>query len=910
MMSPPRWISRLLRHVVGPDRVDDVLGDLEEVHRVRVQRRGRLAAVLLTSVETVGLALTVLRARRCATRGQAKREPARRGPANVGRASGFSWLDVKLGLRMVVKSPGLSVIGVLGLAVGIGISTGFFSFLHSHIYPTIPLPDGDRIVALENRDIEIGNENQRSFHDFVIWRDELESVVDVSAFRTVTRNLSVDGGAPEPVSVAEMTASGFRVAGVAPVLGRTLLETDEHAASQAVVVIGFDVWQDRFAADPGVLGRELRLDNTLHTVVGVMPEGFGFPFHDRYWTPMRIDPTRFERGQGPEIYTFGRLAPGRSRAEAQAELRVIGRRVATEFPETNEHLLPSVMTYTYPLLDIQDIDVVEMGTFLFMVSLILVVVAANVGVLTWARTAMRRGEIAVRSALGASRRRIVSQLFIEALVLTGIAALVGLALAEFGLRLGDSIMWEETGGVPFWVDYGLSLPTVLYVVALAMMSAFIIGVVPALQATGRRLQSVLRPLSGGTGPRLGGLWTVLIVAQVAIGVAALPAVVTAGWSEIRNALTAPVVAADEFMLASIAVDDRPPPDVDAEAWRTQLFERYDAFRARFMARLGEEPAVQDVTFATAIPGREPQSMIEVEGVPPPADATTGHRVRFGRVDPRFFDVLGAQVAAGRNFDSGDVAAQTNVVIVNRRFLDGVLDGTGALGRRIRHVGADSPGEPPEGQPAPWYEIVGVVDDLHENRFDPELVAPTIYHPLPPAQVGGALLILRVPGEKTELARRLQSITRNLDGDFRLWLRSYADMNRQATLAVRLVGLMTGLTILAVLLLAAAGVYALMSFTVTQRRREIGIRSALGAHPRRLLAGVFARAFGQIALGVLVGAVIAGLGEFAMDGEFMDGNGAVLLPIVAVLMAGAGLIATLGPALRGLRIHPTEALRDQ
>jgi putative ABC transport system permease protein len=136
------------------------------------------------------------------------------------------------------------------------------------------------------------------------------------------------------------------------------------------------------------------------------------------------------------------------------------------------------------------------------------------------------------------------------------------------------------------------------------------------------------------------------------------------------------------------------------------------------------------------------------------------------------------------------------------------------------------------------------------------------------------------------------------------------MNRQATLAVRLVGLMTGLTILAVLLLAAAGVYALMSFTVTQRRREIGIRSALGAHPRRLLAGVFARAFGQIALGVLVGAVIAGLGEFAMDGEFMGGNGAVLLPIVAVLMAGAGLIATLGPALRGLRIHPTEALRDQ
>ena len=909
-MRPPRWTTRLLRRVVGPERVDDVLGDLEEVHRRRVKRRGRLAAVLLTSLETVGMALTVLRERLRHAHGDAKREPARRGPPNGGKGSGFSWLDVKLGLRMLGKSPGVSVVGVIGLAVGIGISTGFFSFLHSHMYPTLPLPDGDRIVALENRDVEIDNENQRSTHDFVIWRDELESVVDVSAFRTVTRNVSVDGGAPEPVSIAEMTASGFRVAGVAPVLGRTLQEADEHVASQAVVVIGFDVWQDRFAADPGVLGREVRLGNTLYTVVGVMPEGFGFPFHDSFWTPLRIDARQFERGQGPEIYTFARLAPGRSRAEAQAELTVIGRRMAAEFPETNEHLRPSVMTYTYPLLDIQDIDLLEVGTFLFMVSLILVVVAVNVGVLTWARTAMRRGEIAVRSALGASRRRIVGQLFIEALVLTGIAALVGLALAEFGLRLGDSIMWEETGGVPFWVDYGLSLPTVLYVVALAMMSALIIGVVPALQATGRGLQSVLRPLSGGTGPRLGRLWTVLIVAQVAIGVAGLPAVVTVGWSEIRNALTAPVVAADEFVLASVAVDDQRDPDETAEAWRTQLVERYDAFREQFMARLGEEPAVRDITFAMAIPGRERQAMIEVEGAPPPADATMGHPVRSGRVDTRFFDVLGAPVAAGRNFDSGDAAAQTHVVIVNRRFVDGLLGGAGALGRRIRYVGAGSEGEPPEGQPALWYEIVGVVDDLHENRFDPQLVTPTIYHPLTPAQAYGALLILHVPGEKTELARRLQSITRNLDPGFRLWLRSYADMDRQATLAVRLVALATGLTILAVLLLAAAGIYALMSFTVTQRRKEIGIRSALGAHPRLLIAGVFARAFGQIALGVLVGAIIAGLGEFAMDGEFMGGNGAVLLPAVAVMMASVGLIATLGPARRGLRIHPTEALRDQ
>ena len=823
--------------------------------------------------------------------------------------TGISWLDIRLGLRMLVKYPGLTLVGGLGMAVAIAISAGSFAFFHSHLYPRLPLDEGDRIVALENWNVEVNNEERRTLHDFVVWREEMRTVRDMGAFRTVGRNLITGEGPPELVQVAEMTAAGFRLARVPPLLGRYLVEEDDRPGSPPVVVIGHDVWRTRFGADRGVVGRQVRLGATVHTVVGVMPEGFAFPVSHGFWTPLRPDPSAHPRGEGPEIFVFGRLAPGATAEEAQAELATIGRRTSAAFPETHAKLQPRVWPYTYAMIDIQGISLWEVGMMQLMASLLLVVVAVNVAILVYARTATRRGEIAVRSALGASRRRVVAQLFVEALLLALGAAAVGIGLAQFGLRQGNLIMEQEMG-VPFWTDYGLRSATVLYTVGLAAAAAVLVGVLPALKATGRGLQADLRRLGGGTGMTLGRVWTVLIVAQVAVAVAALPAAVNVGWEQIRRAVTRPTFAAEEFLVAGLGMEREAGAGEGAGGAAPRFGDRL----AELMRRLEEEPAVAGVTFQTSLPGRN--GALEVEGVPAPAETPAGHPASSIGVDPGYFAVLGAPVLTGRPFRPADVADGAAPVIVNRAFVRKVLDGGSALGRRVRFAApqADDDG-PRRAEPVPadagrWYEVVGVVEDLQANPVDPELVPAALYYPVAPAQAKGANLQVRLRGSSpAAFAPKLRELAVAVDPALRLGtVRTLADLDRQERVATRLIALVLGLVLLSVFLLSAAGVYALMSFTVTQRRREIGIRTALGAKPGQVLGSVFSRAAVQVALGLVVGVAAAAGLELATGGGLMGGRGGVLLPAFAAAMAVVGLLAALGPARRGLRIEPTEALR--
>jgi putative ABC transport system permease protein len=825
---------------------------------------------------------------------------------------GFSWLDIKLGARMLVKYPGLALVGGLGMAVAIAIGAGSFAFFYSAMYPTLPLDEGDRIVALENWDVVASNEERQSLHDYAEWRREMRTVRDVAAFRTLGRTLVTGQGQPEAVAVAEMTASGFRVARVAPLLGRPLVDDDERTGAPPVVVIGYDVWKTRFDADPTVVGRAVRLGNTVHTVVGVMPEAFGFPLNHQFWTALRADPRDYPRGKGPEIYIFGRLAPGATRAQAQAELATLGRRTAAAFPRTHERLRPQVLPYTYPLLDIQDVSVWQVGLMQLMVSLLLVVVCVNVSILVYARTATRQGEIAVRSALGASRRRIVSQLFVEALVLSAGAAVVGLVLAQVGLRQANAIMDQETGGAPFWTDYGLSLPTVLYVLGLTLLAAVIVGVLPALQATGARLQSSLRQLGGATGMRLGRTWTVLIVAQVAIAVAALPAAMGTGWRQIRSATTRPTYPAGEFVGAYLRMEQDAPDGVDPEAWKRESGARFGAQLTELVRRLQAEPGVAAVTFASNAPGGQPGGTVRVDGMPAPAELPNGQPVQSLRVNAGYFDALGIPLLAGRPFAAGDLADSSMAVLVNRTFVQRVLGGGNALGRRIRYTPPVDDDRPEEVQPARWYEIVGVVDDLHANAMDPRMVLAAVYHATSPTQAYPAFLAVRVRGmAPAAFAGRLRELTLAVDPSLRLGTtRALDDMDRQDKAALRLVGLVLGLITLSVLLLSAAGIYALMSFTVTRRRREIGIRTALGADPAHVLRGIFTRAARQLGLGLGLGVAVIVLLEVLTQGGMMDGKGAVLLPAVAMVMMVVGLLAAAGPARRGLRIQPMDALREE
>ena len=808
-------------------------------------------------------------------------------------------LDVRLARRMLMKSPGLTLVGGLAMAVAIAVGTGLFVALHTMIYPRLPLEEGDRIVAIQNWDLRANNEDRQSLNDFAAWRAGLRTVEQVSAFRMDQRQLITGGALPAPAEVAEMTASAFQAARVPPLLGRYILEGDEREGAPRVAVIGFDLWRARFGGDPKVVGRRVLIGDTAHTVIGVMPEGFTFPMDQAVWTALREDPSRYAPGEGPEIFAFGRLAPGATAEQAQAELDAIGRRSAALSPRTHEYIRPRILPYTYPLDDIQDMTLAGAASMQLLANLLLFAVAVNIAILVYARTAMRRAEIAVRGALGASRRRIVTQLFVESLLLSGGAAVVGLVIAHLALRQVKAQM-EQVMRVGFWMDFGVRPAEIVFVAGLAVLAAAITGVLPALKSTGGRLQDDLRRVSGGTGMGLGRTWTVLIVAQVALAVAVLPTAVNQAWKEIRYVAIRPTFPADEYLRARLGLAMELRPGADADAYHRDAAARFGDRMDELLRRLAADPEVAGATFTAGVPGRG--SFLEVEGIPAPPGAA-GRSIASDGLGPGYFELFGARMLAGRGFRRGESG---NVVVVSRAFATNLFPAGDALGRRVRFL--RPPGEEWTEQPSAdaWHEIIGVVEDLRTNPVERERIPSYVYYPAPPGQ-SATLLVRARGGDAERLGPRLRELTAALDPALRLnAVRSLGNVERSPV--TRLIEVAVFLVVGSVILLSAAGIHALMSLTITQRTREIGIRTALGAHPRRLLASIFSRAMRQLALGGVIGGVLGA--ALLIQGRASSGRAGTLLGIVALLMLAAGLAATLGPARRGLRVQPMDALRAE
>ncbi|HEU0077767.1 MAG TPA: ABC transporter permease, partial [Longimicrobiaceae bacterium] len=770
--------------------------------------------------------------------GVEKHKEEGRDARGLTRVHGMS-LDFRLGVRMARRHPGLSLVSVTGMSVAIAIGAGGFGFVGALMDATLPLDEGERVVALQSSDARNpGSPRRQSLHDFLLWREELVSVRDLAAFAGDGRNLTIPGGGTAAVEVARMTASGFRVARVAPVLGRPLLDDDERAGAQPVVVIAHEEWRRRFGGDPAVVGRPVRLDTTVHTVVGVMPEGFRFPVNHRYWVPLRLDPAEHAPGAGPEILVFGRLAGGATLERARAELATIGLRRAAADPETHGHLRPLVVPYTHAFIGIDSpARAWLLRAAQFALGLLLVVVSVNVAILVYARTAMRTGEIVVRTALGASRRRVVAQLFAEALVLSLAAATIGLAVAGLGLEaIQDFLRQGNADGLPFWVELGLSPALVAYVTGLAVVAALIMGVVPALKATGRSVQTGLQQLSsGGSRMQLGRTWTALVVAQIAVAVAALPYSLFVAGQSVRRGAAEAAYPAEEILRASLSMErEGAPAGRDPAAHEEAVAARFRGSAAELLRRLRAEPAVSGVALASRFPGSEEVGQVEVEG------AGTRSWVWTNQVDAGLFAVFDVPVVAGRGLVEADAARGANAVVVDRVFAERVLGGGDVLGRRVRALAPAADGEPGKVEAGPWLEIVGVVPEFTVPPAFEERAAPKLYRPLALADAPGAVQLavrVRRGAGPAAFAGRLREVTGAVDPALRLdELRTASDAERER----RRLLLYTALGVVAVtgsvLLLSAAGIYAMTSFVVARRRREIGIRAALGALPHRLLAG--------------------------------------------------------------------------
>jgi predicted permease len=594
--------------------------------------------------------------------------------------------------------------------------------------------------------------------------------------------------------------------------------------------------------------------------------------------------------------------------QAQAELSALGAQAASAFPLTHARLQPRVMPYAHPILDIQGEDAIRDFTAIqTMVSMLALIVAVNVGVLVYARTATRQREIAVRTALGASRRRIIAQLFIEALVLSAAASAIGIGLARFGIAQGFAIYAAQgNDALPYFLKLEMPLAAYVYAAMLTVFAAVVAGVLPALHATGRRAQDTLKQASGTDGLRLGRVWTAMIIAQVAIAVTGLPATLKISWDGIQRGLTKANYSEESFVAAIVGADPDAPAGMAASDYERESILRFEKLKTDLVTGLEVEPAVDDVTVAASIPGAESRARIAIDGA---VDFQSGALdVAFNRVATDFFDAFGARVIAGRALRDSDAAGSTQGVVVNRAFVNQLLGGANPVGRRVHYVEAGSR-EPAAGGGATQYEIVGVVTDLGTNTFAPDLIVPVIYHPLRSST--RATVLIRMRGsDPLPFSSRLRDLATALDPTLRLRIATFSEMTRQQMIGFRLMVLGSLLVVVSVLLLSAGGIYAMMSFTVSQRRKEIGIRAALGADTGQLLRSIFRKAALQLAAGVAVGIAMALMTDRASDGELLGLFGRALLPIAAVVMIIVGLFATIGPARRSLRIQPAEALRAE
>ena len=806
----------------------------------------------------------------------------------------FSSLDFKVGFRMLARYPGLTLVGTVAMAVAIALGTIYFEAVNKWQNPRLPIRDADRVVSIRNWNVNEFQPEARSLHDFAIWRAQVKTIENLGAAIVVVRNLVTEDRRVEPVRGAEITANAFRLMGTPPLLGRTLTDQDERPAEPQVVVISHTLWKTRFASDAGVVGRTVKLGTATAAIVGVMPEGFGFPVSERIWMPLRVDGSLVAPRTGPAVSIFGRLAPGASMEEAQAELTAIGARVASLNPEIYKHLKPRVVAYAKPLLEggealfIKSILYIVNGIFL----MLLAVVCVNVATLVFARTATRGWEIAVRNAFGASRDRIITQLFVEALVLAGVAATVGLVIAKFSLRWGLSLLAGSE--MPFWIDDSLSWTTVLYTALLALFGAAIVGILPALRITKINVQDALRSESAaGSGLRFGGLWTTVIVVQVAITVAFLPLAAGGVFESNRFRQRAEGIGAERYLTARVEMD-REDHMTDSAAFDARARVSFEELERRLSAEAG----VEHVAFADRLPV-EDQFKYQIE-----VDATTGapatglRRSTLVHVSRGFFATFGTSLVAGRDF--GPLDFETGgVLIVNESFTRHVLGDRNPVGQRIRIVSGEDNSVAGEA----WYEVVGMVKD-----FGWQLPLPheqsAMYRPRLPMPGADVSLAVRVR-DPDLFAARLRSVAADVDPMIRL-----ADVQPLAGVGGSEATINWALTAVAwlisfiVLLLSATGIHSLMSFTVARRTREIGIRAALGAPPGRIVAGIFSRAFLQISAGVIAGSGLAALLGLGSTRQVL------LLLAADGIMLVVGLTACAVPLRRALRIDPTEALRTE
>ena len=888
-VHPPERADRLLERVL-PDGVEGltILGDLHEEFRDVALEHGEGRARRWYWRGAVGLWFrfgafrSVRAARTCELRG--------------GEAMSSVLADLKFGIRMLGRTPGLSMLAILTVALGIGLTTHAYSYIYGVVIRGIDVPDADRFVALVERDIERDRENWTvSYLDLLDLKAQLPGLESIAGLSEGTINLAGEDAPPERFNGAFVTANALSVVGVEPLLGRVFREGEDGIAATPRIVLSERVWRNRFGADSDIIGETIRANGATTEIIGVMPEPFGFPIEAELWLPVPFDANADDRSS-QRLVPFGRVAAGVDRDVADASLAQFSQQLADIYPETNRGKVLATMPFTDRYVPSALPRALSLG--LLASFGVLLIVCANVANLLLARASIRTREVAIRTAMGASRGRIVRQMLVEVGLITILGGVIGVVIAHFGVEAVEA----SFVGIrrPYWMEVSVDGRALSFAFSVAAVASLAAGVHPALRASGVAIDSVLRDESRGSSSlRLGRFSNSLVVTEVAVSCGLL---IAAGFmiKGVANLRTMDLgFEPESVLIGRVALFDAeyPTPE-DRVRFFEEMESRLEGINGVAGAALASvEPGLGSRRWTVAIDGESYGSLRDYPVV-------RGNIVTSG-----FFDAIGAEFLQGRDFLPSEVWDESAAVaIVNQSFVNRVLGGREAIGERVRIEGDNSANA--------YASIIGVVGDTYigggvggigSDQLDPQMmyVGPAAL------AVRSMSAILETVGPPSSLAPELRRAVMELDPNLPVYgVGPLSEAIDDATWAFGLFGSVFAVSGIVALLLATAGLYGVIAFSVNQRRREMGVRMALGAAPDSIRRMVLARGVRQLTVGMLLG---VGLG-YALGGPLsavtfgVETNDLSVYGAIVTTLGLAGLLATIVPAYSATRTDPLEVMR--
>jgi putative ABC transport system permease protein len=805
--------------------------------------------------------------------------------------------DLRTAFRTLRARPAFTAVAILTLALGIGANTAVYTVVHGVLLAPLPYVDQEEVVVLNEVSPRFPNPISVSWQNYVDWRERSTTFETTAAFRTTQMTLTGLGDA-ERVPVRMVTSTLLPMLGVRLPIGRHFAETDDRASAAGVAIVSEPLWRQKFGSAPDAMGRALQLDKQPYVVVGVLPGDFElFQPADVYLPigPWAATTLPDDRGWHPGILPVARLRDGVTLAEARAEMETISRQLEAEYPRFNRDVRAAVQPLSNVLVqNVRPALLVLLGA----VSLVLLIACANVANLLLVRAVARQKEIALRTALGGSRRRIVRQLVIESVVLACLGGSAGVLIASWGV----SMLTASVAVLPRVGRIGLDVAVLLFAVALSIATGLVFGLVPALQATRLDLREVLnqetRGSSGG-GVRHHRMRSALVVTEIALAL-----VLLVGAALMLRNFAALQDVQPGFNTRNLLIVDLPlsPTVYREDLARTTVVER-------IVDRIARLPGVQGAAMTTGLPmaGAGATITFNIAGRPPKGPEeyrAAGYRA----VTPGYFETLAIQLRKGRTFTDHDRSGAAPVAIINESMARQHFIGVDPVGQRFA-IGTEADAE------SVFFEIVGVVGDVtqsFETGAKSEYYVPYGHHP--PSVLAGMYrnvsLVARTPGDVLSLSSSVRASILEIDRDQPLVnVRTMEQAIGNTVAQPRLQTLLLALFALVAVTLAIVGVYGVMAYTVSHRTQEIGVRVALGASQRDVVRMVVGQGLKLTIIGVVIGLTAAVIVTRALEALLFRSGGLDPLTFAAAtaLLAAAAVFASYVPARRAARVAPIVAL---